>query len=191
MPSQPTLPSSRGVHRRAMGALHRQPPLHRYRGASCHQRVLGRSRAAVAADAPAGRAWAAWRGHRRLRLPRDEPAHGLVNIELHRADGSLGMFLGMQSGLAMKSIALHGSDEQKQRWLPAMARLDAIGAFASPRRAMAPTRSPSKPPRAATATAGSSTERSAGSATVDRRRGCGVGARGGGRAGERLLGREG
>ena len=57
-------------------------------------------------------------------------ARGLVNMELHRGDGSLGTFLGVQSGLAMKSIALLGSEEQKQRWLPAMARLDAIGAFA-------------------------------------------------------------
>ena len=57
-------------------------------------------------------------------------ARGLVNMELHRGDGSLGTFLGVQSGLAMKSLALHGSAEQKERWLPAMARLDAIGAFA-------------------------------------------------------------
>jgi glutaryl-CoA dehydrogenase len=56
-------------------------------------------------------------------------ARGLVNMELHRGDGSLGTFLGVQSGLAMKSIALHGSEEQKQRWLPAMARLETIGAF--------------------------------------------------------------
>jgi glutaryl-CoA dehydrogenase len=57
-------------------------------------------------------------------------ARGLVNMELHRGDGSLGTFLGVQSGLAMKSIALLGSEAQKQRWLPAMAGLDAIGAFA-------------------------------------------------------------
>jgi glutaryl-CoA dehydrogenase len=57
-------------------------------------------------------------------------ARGLVNMELHRGDGSLGTFLGVQSGLAMKSIALLGSDEQKQRWLPAMAQLTAVGAFA-------------------------------------------------------------
>src|SRR5919205_4570855 len=57
-------------------------------------------------------------------------ARGLVNMELHRGDGSLGTFLGVQSGLAMKSIDLLGSEEQKQRWLPAMARMDAIGAFA-------------------------------------------------------------
>jgi glutaryl-CoA dehydrogenase len=57
-------------------------------------------------------------------------ARGLVNMELHRGDGSLGTFLGVQSGLAMKSIALLGSEEQKQRWLPALARLDKVGAFA-------------------------------------------------------------
>jgi glutaryl-CoA dehydrogenase len=57
-------------------------------------------------------------------------AVGLVHMELHRGDGSLGTFLGVQSGLAMKSIAMLGSEAQKERWLPAMARLEKIGAFA-------------------------------------------------------------
>jgi glutaryl-CoA dehydrogenase len=57
-------------------------------------------------------------------------AVGLVHMELHRGDGSLGTFLGVQSGLAMKAIAMLGSEAQKQRWLPAMARLEKIGAFA-------------------------------------------------------------
>jgi glutaryl-CoA dehydrogenase len=57
-------------------------------------------------------------------------AVGLVHMELHRGDGSVGTFLGVQSGLAMKSIAMLGSPEQKERWLPAMARLEKIGAFA-------------------------------------------------------------
>jgi len=57
-------------------------------------------------------------------------ARGLVNMELHRGDGRLGTFLGVQSGLAMKSIDLLGSEQQKERWLPALAKLDAIGAFA-------------------------------------------------------------
>jgi glutaryl-CoA dehydrogenase len=57
-------------------------------------------------------------------------ASGLVNMELHRGDGSLGTFLGIQSGLAMKAIAMLGSEEQKQRWLAPMARLERIGAFA-------------------------------------------------------------
>jgi glutaryl-CoA dehydrogenase len=62
--------------------------------------------------------------------PMSPIAAGLVHLELNRGDGSLGTFLGVQAGLAMRSIAALGSPEQKQRWLPPMARLDAIGAFA-------------------------------------------------------------
>ncbi len=57
-------------------------------------------------------------------------AAGLVSMEWARADGSIGTFFGVHSNLAMQSIALLGSEEQKERWLPAMADLDAIGAFA-------------------------------------------------------------
>ncbi|HEY1715999.1 MAG TPA: acyl-CoA dehydrogenase family protein [Solirubrobacteraceae bacterium] len=57
-------------------------------------------------------------------------ACGLMHMELNRGDGSLGTLLGVQSGLAMKSIAMLGSEEQKQRWLPQMARFDKLGAFA-------------------------------------------------------------
>jgi glutaryl-CoA dehydrogenase len=57
-------------------------------------------------------------------------ACGLVHMELHRGDGSLGTFLGVHAGLAMQSIAMCGSEEQKQRWLPSMATLERIGAFA-------------------------------------------------------------
>jgi glutaryl-CoA dehydrogenase len=59
-------------------------------------------------------------------------ARGLVNMELHGGDGSLGTCLGVQSGLAMKSIALLGSDTQKQRWLQAMARLEGTGRLTDP-----------------------------------------------------------
>jgi len=62
--------------------------------------------------------------------PMSPLAAGLVHMELHRGDGSLGTFYGVQFGLAMQSIMMLGSEEQKQRWLPAMARLDKIGAFA-------------------------------------------------------------
>jgi glutaryl-CoA dehydrogenase len=62
--------------------------------------------------------------------PMSPIATGLVHMELNRGDGSLGTFLGVQAGLAMRSIALLGSEEQKQRWLPAMANLEKIGAFA-------------------------------------------------------------
>jgi glutaryl-CoA dehydrogenase len=57
-------------------------------------------------------------------------ACGLVTMELHRGDGSLGVFLGVHAGLAMQSIAMCGSEEQKARWLPGMAAMDKLGAFA-------------------------------------------------------------
>jgi len=57
-------------------------------------------------------------------------AVGLINMELNRGDGSLATFLGVQAGLTMRSIAMLGSQEQKQRWLPGMARVDILGAFA-------------------------------------------------------------
>jgi glutaryl-CoA dehydrogenase len=62
--------------------------------------------------------------------PMDPLSAGLIHMELSRGDGSLGTFLGVHAGLAMKTIAMLGSDEQKQRFLPPMARLDLIGAFA-------------------------------------------------------------
>ena len=57
-------------------------------------------------------------------------AAGLIQMELSRGDGSLATLLGVQAGLAMRSIAMFGSEEQKQRWLPRMARMEALGAFA-------------------------------------------------------------
>lgn len=54
---------------------------------------------------------------------------GLVAMELTRADGSLGTFYGIQTFLAMQSIALLGSEEQRERWLPRMAQLELVGAF--------------------------------------------------------------
>jgi glutaryl-CoA dehydrogenase len=62
--------------------------------------------------------------------PMSPIATGLVHLEINRGDGSLGTFLGVQAGLAMQSIAMLGSQEQKQRWLPKMASLERIGAFA-------------------------------------------------------------
>ncbi|MET0739940.1 MAG: acyl-CoA dehydrogenase family protein [Candidatus Nanopelagicales bacterium] len=62
--------------------------------------------------------------------PMSPIAAGLVNMELNRGDGSLGTFYGVHCGLAMKSVSMLGSEEQKQRWLPPMARLEKIGAFA-------------------------------------------------------------
>jgi glutaryl-CoA dehydrogenase len=55
---------------------------------------------------------------------------GLVQMELNRGDGSLGTFVGVQAGLAMRSISMLGSEEQKQRWLPGLAAVEQFGAFA-------------------------------------------------------------
>src|SRR5438876_5570136 len=54
---------------------------------------------------------------------------GMMMMELARGDSSIATFRGVHSGLAMGSIYLCGSEEQKQQWLPAMARLEKIGAF--------------------------------------------------------------
>jgi len=62
--------------------------------------------------------------------PMSPIACGLIHLELNRGDGSLGTFLGVQAGLAMQSIAMLGSEEQKQHWLPGLAQLTKIGAFA-------------------------------------------------------------
>jgi glutaryl-CoA dehydrogenase len=54
---------------------------------------------------------------------------GFAAMEFARVDPSMATFLGVHAGLAMGSIYLCGSEEQKRTWLPQMARLDKIGAF--------------------------------------------------------------
>jgi glutaryl-CoA dehydrogenase len=54
---------------------------------------------------------------------------GMIAMELARVDPSIATFFGVHGGLAMGSIYLCGSEEQKQRWLPEMARMEKIGAF--------------------------------------------------------------
>jgi len=56
-------------------------------------------------------------------------AAGLVSRELARGDGGLTTFFAVHSGVAMTSIATLGSEEQKERWLPPMARMEKLGAF--------------------------------------------------------------
>jgi len=56
-------------------------------------------------------------------------AYGLAIAELARGSGSLATFLHVQSGLAMAAIHVLGSEEQKSRWLPPMARCEKIGCF--------------------------------------------------------------
>jgi glutaryl-CoA dehydrogenase len=60
---------------------------------------------------------------------RDRLLDGMVAMELARTDPSIATFFGVHGGLAMGSIYLCGSEEQKQRWLPAMARMELLGAF--------------------------------------------------------------
>jgi glutaryl-CoA dehydrogenase len=54
---------------------------------------------------------------------------GMVAMELARTDPSIATFFGVHGGLAMGSIYLCGSEEQKRRWLPPMARMELLGAF--------------------------------------------------------------
>jgi glutaryl-CoA dehydrogenase len=56
-------------------------------------------------------------------------AYGLALSEVARGSGSLATFLHVQSGLAMAAIHELGSEEQKRRWLPRMARCESIGCF--------------------------------------------------------------
>ncbi len=55
--------------------------------------------------------------------------YGLACQELERGDSALRSFVSVQSSLVMYPIHAFGSEEQKQRWLPAMARGEAIGCF--------------------------------------------------------------
>ena len=56
-------------------------------------------------------------------------SYGLICQELERGDSGLRSFVSVQSSLVMYPIHAYGSDEQKDRWLPAMARGEAIGCF--------------------------------------------------------------
>lgn len=54
---------------------------------------------------------------------------GVLAMEMARIDASIATFFGVQSGLSMGSIYICGSEEQKQKWLPPMQKLEKIGAF--------------------------------------------------------------
>ena len=55
--------------------------------------------------------------------------YGLVAREIERVDSGYRSMMSVQSSLAMYPIAAFGSEAQKQRWLPAMARGELIGCF--------------------------------------------------------------
>ncbi|MFH8252310.1 acyl-CoA dehydrogenase family protein [Microbacterium sp. B2969] len=56
--------------------------------------------------------------------------YGLAMQELEAGDSGIRTFVSVQGSLAMSAIHKHGSEEQKQAWLPRMARGEAIGCFA-------------------------------------------------------------
>ncbi|AXH35369.1 acyl-CoA dehydrogenase [Humibacter sp. BT305] len=54
---------------------------------------------------------------------------GFVALELARVDASIATLVGVQNGLAMGSISVAGSPEQRREWLPKMAAGDVVGSF--------------------------------------------------------------
>ncbi|MBE2219407.1 MAG: acyl-CoA dehydrogenase family protein, partial [Ignavibacteria bacterium] len=56
-------------------------------------------------------------------------AYGLMMTELERGDSGLRSFASVQSGLVMYPIFAYGSEEQKKKWLPSLAKAEKIGCF--------------------------------------------------------------
>jgi glutaryl-CoA dehydrogenase len=56
-------------------------------------------------------------------------AYGLIMQELERGDSGVRSFASVQGALVMYPIFEFGSEEQKRRWLPAMAKAEALGCF--------------------------------------------------------------
>ncbi|WP_438353681.1 acyl-CoA dehydrogenase family protein [Microbacterium sp. CJ88] len=57
-------------------------------------------------------------------------AAGLINMEISRGDGSMGTILAVQGGLALRTLALFGSEAQKAQHLVPIARGEVLAAFA-------------------------------------------------------------
>ncbi|MEV8134615.1 acyl-CoA dehydrogenase family protein [Microbacterium aurantiacum] len=55
--------------------------------------------------------------------------YGLAMAELEAGDSGIRTFVSVQGSLAMSAIAKHGTEAQKQRWLPGMAAGEIIGCF--------------------------------------------------------------
>lgn len=62
--------------------------------------------------------------------PGSAVTYGLSCLEVEAVDSGLRSLMSVQGSLAMHAIWAYGTDEQRQRWLPAMARGEALGAFA-------------------------------------------------------------
>ncbi|MDJ0361703.1 acyl-CoA dehydrogenase family protein [Rhodococcus sp. H29-C3] len=63
------------------------------------------------------------------RIPARKVLTGWLGLEFARVDPSTSTMFSVHSGLAMSSISILGSEEQRQRWLPSMRTMDKIGAF--------------------------------------------------------------
>lgn len=63
------------------------------------------------------------------RKPGAALTEGMLSLEMARIDVSTATFFGVHSGLALWSVALGGSDEQRAEWIPKMLDLSVIGAF--------------------------------------------------------------
>ncbi|GAA4811927.1 acyl-CoA dehydrogenase family protein [Streptomyces ziwulingensis] len=55
---------------------------------------------------------------------------GMMAMEMSRVDASVATFFGVHNGLAMYAVQAGGDQEQRERWLPGMAAMETIGAFA-------------------------------------------------------------
>jgi len=64
------------------------------------------------------------------REPNGSLLEGLVTMEMARVDVSTATFFGVHAGLAMQSVLICGSEEQKAEWLPKMRNMEVLGAFA-------------------------------------------------------------
>lgn len=62
-------------------------------------------------------------------FPNSAEFRGWISLELARVDASVATYVGVQAGLAMGSIGLCGSPEQRAEWLPKMGTGEIIGAF--------------------------------------------------------------
>ncbi|MHB1284613.1 MAG: acyl-CoA dehydrogenase family protein, partial [Metallibacterium scheffleri] len=56
-------------------------------------------------------------------------SYGLICQELERGDSGMRSFVSVQTSLCMYPVYAYGSEDQRQRWLPAMARGAVIGCF--------------------------------------------------------------
>ena len=128
---QRLLSARRCPDRRRIGGRQEGADLHGNQGPADYQQILVRRRVSFRAAAiiQGTAASAAWDFEGYGCAGGSQKLFGFVAMELARVDASFCTFFGVHSGLAMGSIYLDGSEEQKQKWLPPMARWEKIGCF--------------------------------------------------------------